>query len=382
MPAFSRAEYDERMARLQDAMAEAKLDAILLFAQESMYWLTGFDTFGYAYFQCLVVTRSGRMALLARPTDVRQARQTSIIEEILVWSDRADADPARSLKDMLFEFDLLGARLGVEYDTVGLTARDGQRLDEQLRSFGTLVDASDIVPVLRSVKSPAEIEATREAARLADAAWRVGTAAIAPGVQEHAIRAVMQDAVLSGGGDYAASEFHVGSGERALLMRPASGTRTLSENDQITFLFAAAAKRYHAAMLDTVILGVPKPAHEAMFDAVSAALDATLEVMRPGHTLGEAYDAHARALQEHGMGLFRLSSCGVSLGAAFAPAWMDDPMICHGNADPVVPNMVLLAHAVLLDPEQEAAMALGRSYLTTDGEPEPLSAIAPCFVRV
>ena len=64
---FEREEYAARMDRLQAAMAERKLDAMLLFAQESTYWLTGYDTFGYVFFQCLVVTKDRRLSLLTRP---------------------------------------------------------------------------------------------------------------------------------------------------------------------------------------------------------------------------------------------------------------------------------------------------------------------------
>jgi hypothetical protein len=34
-----------------------------------------------------------------------------------------------------------------------------------------------------------------------------------------------------------------------------------------------------------------------------------------------------------------------------------------------------------MDSETQTAMSLGRTFLTTDGEPEPLSAIAPAFLR-
>ena len=56
---FERTEFDARRDRLLAEMAAQKLDAILLFAQESMYWLTGFDTFGYCFFQSLIVTAKG-----------------------------------------------------------------------------------------------------------------------------------------------------------------------------------------------------------------------------------------------------------------------------------------------------------------------------------
>ncbi len=222
---FARDEYDARMARLQAEMANRKLDAVLLFSQESMYWLTGYDTFGFVFFQCLVVTKEGRVSLITRSADLRQARQTSTIEEILVWTDRAGVDPTRALKDHLFELDLLGANIGVELETHGLTARNGQRLDDQLRRFGTLHDASDLVAGLRAIKSPAEIEMVREAGRLADAAWRAGVDLAAPGVDEGKILAAMQGTVLAGGGDYPGNEFVIGSGEDALLCRYKSGRR-------------------------------------------------------------------------------------------------------------------------------------------------------------
>lgn len=69
---FEKAEFASRLARLTEKMKEEKLDALLLFAQESMYWLTGYDTFGYCFFQTLVVKSDGTMALITRSADLRQ----------------------------------------------------------------------------------------------------------------------------------------------------------------------------------------------------------------------------------------------------------------------------------------------------------------------
>ena len=69
---------------------------MLLFAQESMYWLTGYDTFGFCFFQCLVVKADGSMVLLTRSADLRQARHTSIIENIVVCGPTATAPIRRS----------------------------------------------------------------------------------------------------------------------------------------------------------------------------------------------------------------------------------------------------------------------------------------------
>jgi len=378
---FSPEEYAERLERLTTAMAERKLDAMLLFAQESMYWLTGYDSFGFVFFQCLVVTKAGRISLLTRSPDLRQARHTSVVDEILIWADRAGTDPTRALKDHLFELDLLGAEIGVETDTQGLTARNGRLLESQLRSFATLHDASGIVPALRAVKSPAEIAHVRRAAVLADAAWRAGVEATGPGADEGQILAAMQGAVLSAGGDYPSNEFIIGSGADALLCRYKSGRRTLDPNDQLTLEFAGVWRRYHVALMDTFIVGEPRPRHLELFEAAAAALRAVVAAMRPGNTFGDVFDAHAREINDRGMQAHKLNACGYSLGATFAPSWMDPPMFYHANEASIEPNMVLFAHMILMDSETHTAMTLGRTFLTTEGEPEPLSAIAPALVR-
>ena len=378
---FSRDEFDMRFARLQVAMTDRKLDAMLLFSQESMYWLTGYDTFGFVFFQCLVVTKSGRLSLITRSPDLRQARNTSTIEEILVWADRAGADPTRALKEHLFEMDLLGCNIGIEFDTQGLTGKNGRALEEQLRSFAQIHDASDVIPELRSVKSAAEIEYVREAARLADAAWNAGVELALPGADEGAILAAMQGAVLAGGGDYPSNEFIIGSGRDALLCRSKSGRRTLDQTDQLTLEFAGVYRRYHVAMMDTVIIGEPRPRHLELYDAAEAALTAVVAAMRPGNTFGDVYVAHTQQLNDRGMQAHKLNACGYSLGATFAPSWMDPPMFYHGNPAPILPDMVLFAHIILMDSETETAMTLGRTYLTTETEAEPLSRIAPALVK-
>ncbi len=370
---FERAEYDARRDRLMIEMADKKLDAILLFAQESMYWLTGYDTFGFCFFQSLVVTADGRCALLTRSADLRQARQTSTIDNIVVWTDREGANPALELRNLLNEMDLLGARIGIEYDTHGLTAFNGRRLDEQMQTFGQIADASGLVSRLRLFKSPAEIKKAERAAALADDALDAALPLIKQGGDEGAILAAMQGAIFIGGGDYPANEFIIGSGPDALLVRYKAGRRKLNKNDQLTLEWAGVFHHYHAAMMRTVLTGRISKRHQELYDAARDALIAVEKVMVSGNTFGEVFDAHARVMETHGLTKHRLNACGYSLGARFTPSWMDMPMFYQGNPQPIAPDMTLFAHMVIMDSETETAMTLGRTYLTTDGQPKPLS---------
>ena len=48
---FTKEEFSRRKTKVIQIMKEQKIDALLMFRQESMYWLTGNDTFGYVFFQ-------------------------------------------------------------------------------------------------------------------------------------------------------------------------------------------------------------------------------------------------------------------------------------------------------------------------------------------
>lgn len=370
---FSREEYDHRRERLIGTMEESGLDAMLLFSQESMYWLTGFDSFGFCFFQCLIVRANGDMSLLTRMPDLRQAKHTSTIEDIHVWMDWGDVGPVGQLKDLMDNLDMLGENIGVEYDTAGLTAFYGRQLDDRLKSFCNLTDVSKLIPSLRVKKSYAEVAYIREAAAMADDAFEAGLAVIKPGANDADVLTAMQGSVFAAGGGYPGNGFIVGSGKDALLCRTKSGRRTLEEQDQITLEFAGTSKNYHSALMRTVVIGEPTERHLELFDAAQTALVACEEVMTPGHTFGDVFEAHASILDERGLHPHRINACGYSLGARFAPSWMDTPMFYRQNDEPIVPNMSLFLHIIIMDSETETAMTLGRTYLTTTEAPEPLS---------
>lgn len=360
---FTQPEFERRKGRLLVEMAERKLDGLLMFQQESMYWLTGYDTFGFCFFQSLWLGADGRLALLTRSADLRQAQHTSLIEDIRIWTDRADATPQQQLRDMVADLGGAGARIGVEYESYGLTAAAGKKLDAAFEGFATLEDASRLVDRLRAVKSPAEIIYVRQAGKLALAAREAAIATIGPDVDEGDVLAAMQGAIFRGGGDYPANEFIIGSGADALLCRYKAGRRKLDGEDQITLEWAGAYRHYHAAMMETVIVGPPRDRHLELFAAAKQALEACAHAMIPGKTAGDVFAAHAHVMDGHGLASHRLAACGYSLGAKFTPSWMDPPMFYEANPWVLEPGMVLFAHMILMDSETETAMCLGRTFL-------------------
>ncbi|MBL8697140.1 MAG: aminopeptidase P family protein [Alphaproteobacteria bacterium] len=370
---FTEAELADRRDRACRAMQTAGLDGLLCFRQESMFWLTGYDTFGFVFFQCLFLGADGTMVLLTRAPDRLQAAQTSVIEDVRIWVDAPDAGPAEQLRAILEEKRCRGKRLGVEWEAYGLTARNGQRLSAALDGFCTLADASDLVSHLRVVKSEAELAYVRRAAALADEALAQGYAMARPGADEGEILAAMQGAVLRGGGDEPANEQIIGSGPHALLCRTHTGRRRLDARDMLTIEFAGSYRHYHAAVMRTLAIGGADPRLVDMHKASVEALHASEAALRPGRPIGEVFDAHARVLDAAGYREMRMNACGYSLGNTFAPNWMDWPMFYRGQPYVAEVGNVFFIHIIVFDAANSLAMTLGRTSEVTPAGARPLS---------
>jgi len=370
---FSEAELAERRKRTVAAMTADGLDGMLLFRQESMYYLTGYDTFGYVFFQCLYLGADGTMTLLTRAPDLRQAQNTSVIGDIRIWVDAPDAAPALELRAILEEHGCKGRRLGVEYESYGLTARNGKRLDAALDGFCTLIDASELISRLRVVKSAAEIAYARRAAELADDALDAAIEVAAPGISESDVLAAMQGAVFRGGGDYPGNPYIIGSADDALLCRTKSGRRTLTRNDQLNLEWAGTYLHYHAAMFRTLVFGELPDRQKRMYDVALEALLAVEDALRPGNIVGDAFQAHADVIDRAGMKEHRLNACGYSMGTTFQPNWMDWPMLYADNPVEIEPGMVYFCHMIIFDSDAKLAMCLGETVLTTSGAADRLS---------
>ena len=330
-----------------------------------MYWLTGYDTFGFVFFQTLILDKNGTIILLTRAPDLRQAQNTSNIEDIRIWIDKDGSNPANDLKIILNELSLKGKKIGIEYEAYGMTGRNALRLNKSLENYCTIEDQSELVTKHRVVKSDEEIIYVKKAAWLADCALDQAWKHAKAGTSEAKILAEMQKVVLEGGGDYPANEYIIGSGHNALLCRYQSEKRILSEQDQLSIEWAGTYKHYHSAMFRTICIGKKNAKQIKMHEACVEALKNCEEKLSPGNTVGDVFDIHSKTFDDLGYKKARMNACGYSLGSTFSPNWMDWPMLYTGNPYIIQPGNVFFMHMILMDSENKLAMNLGETYLVT-----------------
>ena len=369
---FSKEEFSLRKSKVIQSMKDQNIDALLMFRQESMYWLTGYDTFGYVFFQTLVLDQKGNIILLTRAPDLRQAQNTSNIDDIRIWIDKDGSNPTEDLKIILNELDLKGKKIGIEYEAYGLTGRNALKLNKSIENFCSYEDKSELITKLRVVKSLEEINYVKKAAQLADRALDEVWKCAKVGVSESKILAEMNRVIFEEGGDYPANEFIVGSGKNALLCRYQSEKQILNNPDQLTIEWAGTFKHYHSAMFRTIPIGKADPKHYKMHEACIKALKNCEIKLKSGNKIGEVFDIHAKTLDDLGYKKSRMNACGYSLGATFSPNWMDWPMIYNDNPYIIRPGNIFFLHMILMDSDSNLAMNLGETYLVNENGNERL----------
>ncbi len=368
---FSREEFAERQQKTRTRLQELGLDGILLFKIEDMYWLSGYESDGFCIFGCMFIGSDGALSLVARPADLANATYSSICEDIRTSPDGADSTRSGHIKEMLASLGMQGKRIGIQVDTMGLTPRLFLEIREALDGWCDLTIAPDFIRELRLVKSPAELDHFRKAGEIMGTVMDKVIDATYPGAFEGDIYATFYDTLFRLDADLPAHIPPFGSGESALNLRYTSGRKHVLENDQVTLELGLAYRHYHAACMCVVLTGPEiKERHLKMHAASVAALDVVQSKLQAGSTVGDLYNAYRTTLEEHDERDSILTVCGYTMGAAWPPTWMEQPMIFEGNPTVLQENMTFFTHMILNDRVTGLSMAVGEQAIITAGAPE------------
>lgn len=381
---FSEEEYLDRRKRALELMKRENLDGFLMTKQESLYYFTGFDTFGYVFFQAMYFHIDGSMRLITRGADLRQALYTSILKqkEIVTRPDDASANPVARVPEVLKEFGINSTtkRIGYEPDSATLSHRLGKLIEEAVAGLCTLIDHSTLFGVeLRIIKSEAEMRKIRKAAYLADFALIRALKLAKPGAYEGDLWREIVGTVYEGGGDDPANENILNSGNKAVLLRYATGKGKVDR--QVTLEHAGVYKHYHACLMRTIPIGGVTKMFRKMQEVNVLQMRAAMEALKPGQPMSDLYDAYVRVGTENGFKDQLITSCGYSMGATFAPTWMDYPMFVKGQNVKVRVGMAFFIHIILLDNATDTCTSVGQTVEVTDRGCFALSKLPFCVTR-
>ncbi len=330
MAVFSAQEYGERLRKTRERMHEQGVEVLLVSHPANMNYLTGFDGWSFYVHQGLIVALDHDEPLwFGREQDSNAARiLTSLREEdILGYPDHYVMSKLRHPMD--FVADILKERgwdrrhIGVEMEGYYFTAEAFRVLGRNLPG-AVVKDGTLAVNLVRRIKSEAEIDCIRQAARIAEKVMNTALDIIAPGVRENDAAGEIYKAQISGtaefGGDYTSLCPIMPSAERTSSAHLTWCTDRRYENGDIVLLELAGARHhYHCPISRTLFLGEPRPELQKIADAVIGGLNETVAFIRPGVTAEEVEAKWRESIA--GTGVNKPSRVGYSFGLNYPPDW-------------------------------------------------------------
>lgn len=326
-PYFPPEEYDQRLNKLRQLMAERDLDACLISGPENIFYLSGLSHMGFFAYHLLIVPRHGKMALICR------AMERVTIEKWVVAPGRADFygfgdgdDPARFTGDVLHRMGLASARLAAEKESLFLPPRIAEAIVARLPQ-AHLGDCSGLVDSLRQIKSAREVAYTRQAAAVSDAMMRVARETAAPGVSEREVAAEVHRAMLLAGGTYPGFSPFIRATPTLGEEHRTWSDHKLEPGEALFVELAGCVNRYHAPMGRLLYVGDAPAGTEVMAGVCLEAFAAVVNAIRPGVTAGQVYQAWQDVVNAAGLNHYRRHHCGYMTGIGFPPSWVGGSMV-------------------------------------------------------
>jgi len=325
---FSLTEYESRLAKVRSAMTSRGIDLLFCEDPSNIAWLTGYDGWSFYVHQGVIITHDALPIWWGRSQDANGARLTVYMGEdhIIGYADdyvqSPDRHPMQDLAEQIRQRISGGAQIGLELDNYYFSAKAFLVLQAELPN-ARLIDATGLVNWQRGVKSEAELNYMRQAARISEKIIDGALERVEPGVAKNEVVAeIYRDAVRGADGvwgDYAAIVPLLPSGVDASAPHLTWDGRPFAEGEATFFETSGCVRRYHAPLCRTLFLGKP-PAHileaeKALVEGLEAGLEAATAGNRAGDVARALYGALERA------GIERDGRCGYPIGLSYPPDW-------------------------------------------------------------
>jgi Xaa-Pro dipeptidase len=348
---FSEEEYHQRVRKTKERMDKSGMEILLVTDPANMNYLTGYDGWSFYVHQGVIVSLDAPYPFwFGREQDSNGARITSWLSDDCIhgypdeFVQSRYTHTMRWLADILRQKGLDKKRFGLEMDGYWFNARMYLTLLEELPD-AVLMDGTNLVNWIKTVKSPAEIIYMKQAAQICEKVMQTAVDQIDVGVWEKDTAAKVSAAQIAGtdtfGGSSPAIFPIMPSAERtATAHLTFDPDRQYRKNDVVLLELSGARYRYHAPLSRTVYLGEPPQDLQKTADDVITGLQETLTFIRPGVTAEEVEERWRKAIAH--TGLVKPSRVGYSYGLNYPPDWGEHTISLRpGDKTVLQPGMTL-----------------------------------------
>jgi Xaa-Pro dipeptidase len=319
---------EQRLERAHGALAASPLDALLLWKDENVRFLSGLRPQiiqgKSALLNGCLLAGDGSLVLFCSGGEVDRVRS------VMPWVESVETVPIMEARGLIAGTvaEVIAPvleRHGLAAAAIGLDELAYAQVEELSRVLpeAELADGDAVMQSVRLIKSDAELAVMQEACAIGEAVTESAIAAVEPGVREYDVVAEAMHTLYRLGGEMAhlATPF-VASGEHMSPPNRFASDKLIREGDLVFIDIGAMWCGYYSDIGRTVICGEPSARQREIFTAVRHALAAATDAMRPGNTNDDVAAAVRAEGERHGLGESFLSlfiGHGIGMGANEPP---------------------------------------------------------------
>lgn len=352
-PDFPRDEYEARWQRSRRAMKDRGIDALLLTNQENLRYFAGFNQGAWCckhfYFLMILPRDESILPTLIFANGFQHLAKSSWVEEVHYWkwpkefymSHETNAVPllVEVMKEKKLFDGVIGMELGANmHPGIGSSHFDQMR---QALPKARIVDATDTIWKVRSIKSPREIVRLRRACEISCKGVRAAFEKLRPGVTEREVARIMR-AVMHEEGATEAGLVCVYAGPRLMWADSTPSDYVLEKGDIVQFDGGCIYEGYWADFKRMASIGKPRPEQRNFFDLAKQGLEAALASMKPGALSRNVFDAATEVNNRAGYTEFSkwcLENGWRAIGHSIGLNIHEHPGLSFGNPQPLEVNM-------------------------------------------
>ncbi len=343
---FAPEEFHARLERIRRRMAQSGIACLYVMAPESLYYVSGYQNEWYQAQSPVQWPASSAIAIHVDHDHyiLFDSEREAVLGRVYTASVDTRYFPRDSMRDgAAFSVGELKAA-GWLNGTVGLEMRSyrpnrmiSERIESLFAAAGCkVVDGTDVLREVRWVKSAAEVECLREAARIANIGMTAAKAALKVGATELSVYGAMVQAMAEAGGENPGITMPVLSGTKTNALHAMAGRRRIGPGDVVLVDLSGVYKRYHVNMARTFVMGRPDADTADTADRAARSMEILRALLRPNLPVREFNRVVLETLRKEGLWDKRGWVGGYEMGIAFPPDWVGnfvvDPM-SETNAD-------------------------------------------------
>lgn len=322
-----------RIARAQELMQQAGIDALLLEAGSALIYFTGVRWWRSERFTGAIIPAEGEIAFVTPYFEEPSVRESMLFgDDVRTWHEHES--PFALVAGILADRGLKRGQIAVE-ETTRYFIVDG--VSEAAPAF-TLVPGQDITRGCRMYKSPAEIALMQKANDVTMAAYRHVYANLDQSMLPTDISSLMNDATRQLGGE---PQF------ASVLLNEASayphGSRkkeSLKEGGIILMDCGCAVHDYESDISRTWVFGEPTKKQREVWNTVKRGQELALETATVGTPAGKVDDRVRAYYESEGFGPgYRTPGLSHRLGHGIGMDGHEPVNFVHGETTTLQPGM-------------------------------------------